>query len=49
MEVEWETEGTLRSYIDALVLLELIVSGVTVADQFADQVGIILRQFDALG
>lgn len=50
MEVELGTKGTLRSYIDALLVpLELIVSGVTVTYQFADEVGIILRQFDAFG
>ena len=43
LEVEWETEGTLRSYIHALVSLELVVSGATVMYQFADQVRILLR------
>ena len=49
MDIEWEIEDTLSSYIDALVPIQLIVSGVTVTYQFADQVGIILRQFDAFG
>ena len=49
MDVEWEIEDTFGSYIDALVPIQVIVSGVTVTYQFADQVGIILRQFDAFG
>ena len=49
MDVEWEIEDTFGSYVDALVPIQVIVSGVTVTYQFADQVGIILRQFDAFG
>ena len=48
MELKWESEGILSDDW-VRIGIELIVSGVAVTYQFADQVGIILRQVNAFG